>query len=40
MVRANGLIILPEETTAVRRGALVKVQLLDESMDWMPEPGY
>ena len=40
MVRANGLIILPEETTAVRRGAMVKVQLLDESLDWMPEPGY
>lgn len=40
MVRSNGLIILPEEATAVRNGSMVKVQLLDESMDWMPEPSY
>ena len=31
MVRANGLIILPEEATAVRRGEMVTVQLLDDS---------
>jgi molybdopterin molybdotransferase len=40
MVRANGLIILPEEATIVRRGVTVTVQLLDDSLERMPTPGY
>jgi molybdopterin molybdotransferase len=40
MVRANGLIILPEEATVIRKGATVKVQLLDDSLERMPVPGY
>ena len=40
MVRANGLIILPEESTRVRAGETVAVQLLDTSLDQTAEPGY
>lgn len=40
MVRANGLIILPEEATVVRKGLTVTVQLLDDSLERMPVPGY
>ena len=40
MVRANGLIILSEEVTKVRAGGMVTVQLLDDSLDRMTEPGY
>ena len=40
MVRANGLIILPEEATTVQAGGMVTVQLLDDSLDWTLEPGY
>jgi len=40
MVRANGLIILPEEVTKVRAGETVAVQLLDNSLDRTSEPGY
>ena len=40
MVRANGLIILPEEATMVQAGGMVTVQLLDDSLDWTLEPGY
>lgn len=40
MVRANGLIVLPEEATIVRRGSTVTVQLLDDSLERMPAPGY
>lgn len=40
IVRANGLIILPEEATVVRKGSTVTVQLLDDSLEWMPSPGY
>ncbi len=40
MVRANGLIVLPEEATVVRKGATVTVQLLDDSLERMPAPGY
>jgi molybdopterin molybdotransferase len=40
MVRANGLIILPEEVTTVQAGGMVTVQLLDDSLDWTLEPGY
>lgn len=40
MVRANGLIILPEEATVVRAGELVTVQPLDDSLDRTPAPGF
>jgi len=40
MVRANGLIILPEEATVIRKGLMVMVQLLDDSLERMPAPGY
>jgi molybdopterin molybdotransferase len=38
MVRANGLIILPEEITKVRAGETVAVQLLDNSLNRTSEP--
>jgi len=40
MVRANGLIILPEEATIVRKDSMVTVQLMDDSLERMPSPGY
>jgi len=40
MVRANGLIILPEDATIVRKDSMVTVQLLFDSLDRMPTPGY
>jgi molybdopterin molybdotransferase len=40
MAGANGLIVIPEETTVIRAGDLVTVQLLDDSLDRCPEPGY
>jgi molybdopterin molybdotransferase len=40
MVRANGLIILPEEAIIVRKDSMVTVQLLDDSLERMPSPGY
>jgi molybdopterin molybdotransferase len=40
MVRANGLIVLPEEVTEVRKGSMVKVQLLDDSLERMPALGF
>jgi molybdopterin molybdotransferase len=40
MVRANGLIILSEDVTRVQAGGMVTVQLLDDSLDWTPEPCY
>ena len=40
MVRANGLIILPEDASSARTGETVTVQLLDDSLAWMSEPGY
>jgi molybdopterin molybdotransferase len=40
MVRANGLIVLPEETTKVSAGDRVTVQLLDDSLSRAAEPGY
>ncbi len=40
MVKANGLIILPEETTEVRVGDKVTVQLLDDSLSMLPQPPY
>ena len=33
MVRANGLIILPEDATVVQAGGIVEVQLLDDSLE-------
>ncbi len=38
MVRANGLIVLPEEVTVVGPGELVTVQLLDDSLGGMSVP--
>jgi molybdopterin molybdotransferase len=40
MVRANGLIVLPENVEKVKSGAEVKVQLLDNSLDWTLRPDY
>lgn len=40
MVRANSLIVLPEEATVARVGDMVTVQLLDDSLEWTPEPGF
>jgi molybdopterin molybdotransferase len=40
MVRANGLIILPEDATSVKAGEEVTVQLLDRSLEQMSKPGY
>ncbi len=40
LVRANGLIVLPEEATAARAGDLVTVQLLDDSLELKPAPGF
>ena len=39
MVLANGLVVLPEDLTAVRPGDEVSVQLLDGSLDLTAEPG-
>ncbi len=40
MVRANGLIVLPEAATAVEPGELVTVQLIDDSLERCPVPGF
>jgi len=40
MVRANGLIVLPEQTTLFRKGEEVLVQLLDRSMEQTDRPDY
>lgn len=40
MVRANGLILLPEDAATATKGSMVTVQLLDDSLERMPEPGY
>jgi molybdopterin molybdotransferase len=40
MVRANGLIVIPEEAHMAHAGEIVTVQLLDDSLDRMPEPGF
>ncbi|MCX5827638.1 MAG: molybdopterin molybdotransferase MoeA [Deltaproteobacteria bacterium] len=40
MVRANGLIVLPEQTTSFRKGEEVLVQLLDRSMEQTDHPDY
>lgn len=40
MVRANGLIVLPEETEFVKAGSEVTVQLLDTSLERTEKPDY
>ena len=40
MVKANGLIILPEKITKAGVGEEVTVQLLNDSLDMSSEPGY
>ncbi len=40
MVRANGLIVLPEKATVARAGDMVTVQLLDDSLERTPTPGF
>jgi molybdopterin molybdotransferase len=40
MVLANGLIVLPEDVTAVKPGDLAYVQLLDHSFSYDPAPEY
>ena len=40
MVKANGLIILPEDTTFVKKGKEVVVQLLDGSLEHTLKPQY
>jgi molybdopterin molybdotransferase len=40
MVRANGLIVLPEKMEKVKAGTEVKVQLLDNSLSWTSQPEY
>jgi len=40
MVRANGLIVLPENMEKVKAGTEVKVQLLDNSLSWTSQPEY
>jgi len=40
MVRANSLIVLPEQTTSVLKGEEVLVQLLDRSMEQTDHPDY
>ncbi|MDA8126496.1 MAG: molybdopterin molybdotransferase MoeA [Deltaproteobacteria bacterium] len=39
MVRANGLVVIPVGVEKVAAGEWVTVQLLDDSLDRMPEPG-
>ncbi|MDI6776045.1 MAG: molybdopterin molybdotransferase MoeA [Syntrophales bacterium] len=40
MVRANGLIILPEDIASARKGDEVTVQLIDTSLEQTAQPGY
>lgn len=40
IIRANGLIILPENAAVAPKGSTVTVQLLDDSLERMPQPGY
>jgi len=40
MVRANGLIVLPEDAEQVKSGTVVKVQLLDDGLGWTSQPDY
>jgi molybdopterin molybdotransferase len=40
MVRANGLIVLPEDATSVKAGEKVAVQLIDRSLEQTSKPGH
>jgi molybdopterin molybdotransferase len=40
LLRANGLIVLDEETASVAAGDRVRVQLLDDSLNFSPEPEW
>ncbi|PJC73279.1 MAG: molybdopterin molybdenumtransferase MoeA, partial [Syntrophobacterales bacterium CG_4_8_14_3_um_filter_49_14] len=40
MVRANGLIVLPEETEFVKAGDEVTVQIIDDSLKLTVKPEY
>jgi molybdopterin molybdotransferase len=40
MVRANGLIIIPEKISTAKKGEEITVQLLDDSLYMSSEPGY
>jgi molybdopterin molybdotransferase len=40
MVRANGLIVLPENATSAKAGEAVTVQLIDRSLEQTSKPGY
>jgi molybdopterin molybdotransferase len=40
MVRANALMVLPEEKTTFNTGEIVKVQLLDRGFELKEKPEY
>ncbi len=40
MVLANGLLVLPEDLTLVKKGETVTVQLIDRSLETTPTPDY
>jgi molybdopterin molybdotransferase len=40
MVQANGIMILPEDVTSIKKGDEVMVQVIDNSFDLTEEPGY
>jgi len=40
MVKANGLIVLPEETTTCKAGEIVKVQVLNRDFEMSETPCY
>ena len=40
MVRANGLIVIPDNIEKVESGSEVKVQMLDHSLSWTSQPDY
>jgi molybdopterin biosynthesis enzyme len=40
MVLANGIIVLPEDMTLVKKGEEVAVQLIDDSFETSSKPEY
>lgn len=40
MVMANGIIIIPEDLSVIKKGSLVTVQLIDNSFELTEKPGY
>ena len=40
MVRANGLIVMPEDAEIIKAGSLVTVQLIDNSLERTAQPDY